>query len=288
MLFRSCRSVFLVLVLLLTAGAPARRPFLWKVQSDSGTVYLFGSIHAAKPEMYPLDPRVYQAFDAADKLVLEADISGEKIFALAGQMMARAMYPPEDSLAKHLRPATYARAQTELTKLGLPFDQFKPWFLAMMLEAVTLESSGLSMQHGMELHFLARAQGGKPILELEGAEAQIALLDNLTDEQQDVFLLRTIDSLETVAESLEKLLAAWTAGDDKALAAFLEESLQDTPAFGPVYRKLLDDRNQRMAAKIAEYLATDQTYFVVVGAGHLVGEHGLLRLLAQRYKINQL
>lgn len=29
--------------------------FLWKVTSDAGTAYLYGSIHLATPEMYPLD-----------------------------------------------------------------------------------------------------------------------------------------------------------------------------------------------------------------------------------------
>lgn len=269
-------------------GADAKRPFLWKVQSDQGTVYLFGSIHAAKPEMYPLDERVYRVFDESETLALEVDISNEKIFAMAGQMMTRAMYPPEDNLANHLTPAAYAKATAALGKLGLPIDQFKPWFLAMMLEALSLESAGLGMQHGMELHFIARGAGRKPILELEGAEAQIALLDGLTDPQQELFLIQIIDNLDKLGESIEKMLTAWNAGDAHQLARFLQESLKDSPEFVPVYRKLFDDRNQRMAVRIAEYLKTGRTHFVVVGAGHLVGEGGLLELLGKQYKVTQL
>ena len=43
---------------------------------------------------------------------------------------------------------------------------------------------------------------------------------------------------------------------------------------------LLDDRNVAMAKKVRRYLKdAKRTYFVVVGAGHLVGEKGLVALL---------
>ena len=51
--------------------------------------------------------------------------------------------------------------------------------------------------------------------------------------------------------------------------------------------KLFDDRNRQMAQKIDGYLATGQTHFIVVGAGHLVGETGLLKLLARKYRVTQ-
>jgi uncharacterized protein YbaP (TraB family) len=44
-----------------------------------------------------------------------------------------------------------------------------------------------------------------------------------------------------------------------------------------------------MAEKIEEFLADDEIYFVVVGAGHLVGENGLINLLKnQGYETEQL
>jgi uncharacterized protein YbaP (TraB family) len=54
-------------------------------------------------------------------------------------------------------------------------------------------------------------------------------------------------------------------------------------------KRLLTDRNYKMAGKIEQYLTTDNTYFVVVGAGHLVGDEGIVRLLQTKgYKTRQL
>ena len=37
-----------------------------------------------------------------------------------------------------------------------------------------------------------------------------------------------------------------------------------------------------MAEKIEEYLKTESTYFVVVGAAHLTGEKGIVALLREK------
>jgi uncharacterized protein YbaP (TraB family) len=45
-----------------------------------------------------------------------------------------------------------------------------------------------------------------------------------------------------------------------------------------------------MSEKINDYLQTDKTYFVVVGAAHIIGKDGILDLLfkLKKYSIKQL
>jgi len=43
--------------------------------------------------------------------------------------------------------------------------------------------------------------------------------------------------------------------------------------------KLFDERNQQIAAKIEPLLKSNEPAFVVVGAGHLIGKNGILKLL---------
>jgi uncharacterized protein YbaP (TraB family) len=53
--------------------------------------------------------------------------------------------------------------------------------------------------------------------------------------------------------------------------------------------KLLDDRNTAMTAKIEHFLQTPKSYFVAVGAGHLVGEQGILSQLQRKsFRVEQL
>jgi uncharacterized protein YbaP (TraB family) len=43
-----------------------------------------------------------------------------------------------------------------------------------------------------------------------------------------------------------------------------------------------------MADKIDRYLTQNSVYFVVVGAGHLIGDQGIVKLLEKRgYKVTQ-
>jgi len=53
-------------------------------------------------------------------------------------------------------------------------------------------------------------------------------------------------------------------------------------------KKLLDDRNVTMAAKVDEYLKGKDPVFVVVGAAHIVGDKGIAKLLRDKgYKVEQ-
>ena len=56
-----------------------------------------------------------------------------------------------------------------------------------------------------------------------------------------------------------------------------------------MYKAMFFDRNVKMALKLEELLKTKQSYFVIVGAGHLVGKKGILKLLNKGdYVIRQL
>jgi uncharacterized protein len=53
--------------------------------------------------------------------------------------------------------------------------------------------------------------------------------------------------------------------------------------------KLFDDRNTAMTAKIERFLQTPKIYFVAVGAGHLVGNQGILSQLRRKnFRVEQL
>jgi len=65
--------------------------------------------------------------------------------------------------------------------------------------------------------------------------------------------------------------------------------LTDEKRFYPIYEKLIIIRNRNMVSKIENYLQSKGTYFVVVGAGHLIGSKGIVQLLKDRgYSVEQL
>jgi uncharacterized protein YbaP (TraB family) len=266
------------------------RPFLWTVKSDTAVVHLLGSLHLARPELYPLDKRIYEAFDKSDTLAVEADIGGEQMLAAGLMMLQKGGYPPGESLSQNISKETYELTRQRLTKLGLPaepFDRLKPWMVAMTLTVLELQKLGLQPEHGIDLHFLNRARGKIPIHELESAAAQINMLDGLTAAEQEVFLRYSLQDVDNLAEHMDEIMSAWKRGDTDKMTEYLLSAVKKEPGLQPIYTKLFDDRNRAMAEKIEQYLKTDKTWFVIVGAGHLVGETGLIRLLGKKYPVKQ-
>ncbi|HUJ09725.1 MAG TPA: TraB/GumN family protein [Verrucomicrobiae bacterium] len=267
--------------------------FLWKVTAAKGTAYLLGSIHAAKPDLYPLNPQIEQAFATSDVLVVEANVGdAQNLLGMLGQTMAQGMYPSDDNIEKHLAPATMTMLTNALDKLGLPltfFESCRPWFLAMTIPMLQLQQAGFTAENGLDMHFITEANATqKPILELEGGEAQIQLMSGLSSQEQELLLESTIEQMDTTIADVEKVIAAWRRGDAAAIDKLMNHQLQEEPKFKPIFKKLIEDRNRGMAEKLAGYLNTSKTYFVVVGAGHLVGQDGLVHLLAQKYKVMQM
>ncbi|MDD4194832.1 MAG: TraB/GumN family protein [Syntrophorhabdaceae bacterium] len=56
-----------------------------------------------------------------------------------------------------------------------------------------------------------------------------------------------------------------------------------------VYKKIMTDRNRNMTKRISTYLKSGGRVFVVVGAGHMVGDEGIIELLRKEgYRVDQL
>ncbi len=265
--------------------------FLWKVQSGRSTVYLLGSIHFLKEDSYPLNPSIENAYESSDNLVVEANIYELGKLDLKG-LTDRAFYKNDDNVEKHLSPETYRLLKQEGETLGMPVELIrmqKPWFLALSLEAMELMRLGYEPQYGVDYHFLAKAQGKKRILELESLDEQLNLLSGFSDEEQEQFLLYTLKTLSSMGRQVEGLVRAWKSGDPQALESIVADAVTQDASMAPVFGKLFEERNVGMTSRIEEYLRSGGTYFVIVGAGHLVGRKGIIQLIKDKgYSVEQL
>jgi uncharacterized protein YbaP (TraB family) len=267
------------------------KSFLWKAQSGASAVYILGSIHLLKKENYPLNPKIETAFDKSDNLVVEANIQDQSKMNTQ-TIMERGFYPLNDNLAAHVSPETYESVKSEAAKMGLPLemiDRQKPWILSMSLEALGLMKQGYDPAYGADNYFLSKATGRKKILELESLDEQINLLANLSDREQELLLLLTLKDLQNAAREVDQVVQAWKSGDTKGMEAVMTKSFKEDPQLVPIHERLIYDRNRKMVSKIEEYLKGKGTYFVVVGAGHLVGEKGIIETLRKKgYPVEQL
>ncbi len=290
-------SVFFVLALLessifprVSLSAP-QKSFLWKLQSKANTVYVLGSLHYSKKEVYPLSERIEKAFAESEILVVEANVNDMKKLDIQ-KLATRAFYPENDTLEKHVSPEIYERVVKETEGLGIPVQLLakqKPWFLAMTLVALESLKLGFDPNLGMDKYFLSKAEGRKKISELESLDYQIDLLSSFSETDQELLLLYTLKDLRVLEQEMERLTAAWTSGDTKSMESIVTRSVSEDQRLSPVFEKVIYERNTKMASKIEDFLRMGTTCFIIVGAGHLVGDRGILEILKGKgYLVEQL
>lgn len=264
-------------------AAAARTPVLmWQVRSPTATVYLLGSVHVGSADAYPLDPRIERAFAESDTLVLEVPLDEAAMANAAAIMQQRGLYAPPDSLDKHLDPATLAKLKTAIEATGMPvqpFMQMRPWFVAMTIALLRLQADGFEPKYGIDVHFHAAGKD-KRFHALETIEAQAGLLSGMPVKLQVDNLRQTLEELDQAGPMMRAAFAAWRRGDGAAIDELMLGPFRKR--YPALYRRLFVDRNRRMAKAVTRLLAGKGTSFVVVGAGHLVGNDSIIRMLTTR------
>jgi len=269
----------------------SQKCFLWRVQSKASTVYLLGSIHIFIKESYPLSREIENAFDQSDILAVETNIADIGKIDVQ-KLIEIAFYPEGDSLERHVSKETYELVKKELGGLGiLPelMNKQKPWFLAATLASLELLKLGYDPNSGIDMYFLSKAKGKKRITELESLDDQFNLLSNFSDQDQESFLLYTVKDSNMLGREVDQLVHAWSSGDTKGVESIMTRSVNEDRRLSSIYERLVYERNINMALKIEDLLRGKETCFVVVGAGHLVGEKGIVeKLKSKGYLIEQL
>jgi len=273
--------IFLFAVFTQDSLSQSKKSFLWKVQSKTNTVYVLGSIHYLKKETYPLDEKIEKAFDQSNILGVEANVDNVSKTDVQ-KLVESAFYSGDETLEKHLSPEAYELVKKQLTELGASLEaanKYRPWFLALSLASIEIVKLGFDPNYGIDRYFLSKAAEKKKIVELESLEYQINLFSAFSEKDQELFLLYTLKDIKVLEQELDKLIKAWTAGDDKGIELIMTKSIKEDKKLIPIYEKLVIERNRKMVSKIEEYLKEKETFFVVVGAGHLVGNQGIIELL---------
>ncbi|HEX5220914.1 MAG TPA: TraB/GumN family protein [Verrucomicrobiae bacterium] len=262
---------------------------LWEVKGKSKTVFLLGSLHLMKKNMYPLDAPIENAYKNADIVVFETDMAAMESPEFALKLMKEATYPEGETLKKNLPEATYSMLVSNLQATvgsAEPFEKFKPWMVAVTLIALELQKLGFSAEKGIDKHFYARArEDQKSIQELEAPEEQLKLLTSLNDIEAGDFLGQSLSEMAVWRTQFSAMVEAWRVGDTKGLEKILTESFERYPA---LEKKFLTSRNEKWLGKIEKLLQGDKNVLIVVGAAHLAGTDSVVDLLTRKgFKVEQ-
>lgn len=278
------------LLLLFVAAQAARADApVWQASKGDNSVFLGGTIHLLRSRDYPLPGAFETAYQASDRLVFEIDQSQMMDMAVQARMMQQLTYQDERTLQSVLDEETYTALTSYAESAGLPMammQKFKPGMLLSTLSLIEFQSRGFTPQ-GVDAYFNARAVGdGKTLGELETIDQQIAMLASMGEGYESEFVAYSLRDLESVGDAIEDLVTAWRAGDQASLEAqFIQPMREEAP---DLYDSMLVDRNNNWIPQIEAMFEAPGTEFVLVGAAHLIGEHGILAMLSERgYEVSR-
>jgi uncharacterized protein YbaP (TraB family) len=273
------RRLLLGLLLALLAGAlpAAGSPTVWKVQGKHSTVYLFGSVHVLSPTVVWRDDKIEDLIHSADTFMFETALDQQAVTQL---VESQGSLPPGESLRAMLPPVYQKDLDADLATIGIPeagLDGRRPWLAGLGMAAIKMTKGG-GQPTGPDIQLSQEALSrGKPIRYFETIEQQMALLvptdKKLELEEFEAFL----KDFQNETMDVQPMVDAWLKGDDDALEALLMKNLGKHPG---ARKAMFDDRNHRWVVTLKDILDNDSgTFFVTVGAGHLLGKTGVPALL---------
>jgi len=275
----------------LSASDP-QKSFLWKIQSNKNTLFLLGSVHMASKDIYPLSRIIEDSFSKTSVLAVELNENKVNPEEMQQMIVSQGMYSDGDSIKAHISTELFNILEKFLADNKIQntdLYKYKPGILSMILSSIHARNLGYTTEFGIDHYFIKKAeQQNKLIVELESMEEQLSLFVNMPNES--LMLQYTLDELSTMNNEFDDMLKYWKYGDHKKLNQLtILEPLQKHPELEPIFEKLFFARNRRMTDRIVGFLESKQTYFVIVGAGHLIGSSGIVELLRKRhYSVKQL
>ena len=301
------------LVLAVYDGADAgSQGLLWKVTNGKNTLYLLGTVHVDRSNVYPFHKSLRAALASAQTVIFELDFNDQEGLA---EFAAMQTYSDGTTLKDHISPELYASTVQVFADLGMSEEAvaaYKPWALANSLMSLATQdetTTGAPMAIDLYLNSAA-VNAGKQIDAVETYAFQGGIFDTLSPEYQEAYLAGYVnlalidDTLEMTEEQkkelqeameyqekqMDAMMETWKAGD----AAAFEESFDKAAVLestDELNSRLFTDRDPNMIEYAAKLLEREgeNTFFLAVGAGHMVDPGGIVGgLRALGYTVEEL
>jgi len=237
--------------------------------------YIFGTFHAICPtEMIPLES-LDTYLTQTDQLVMEIDMDDP---AEMQQMIKAVMIADGKTIKDFLTAEQFAKVD-EMVKNALGYSaenvkMIKPAMLTVLVLTSPKLIGCTTTAYDVSLMKNAAAKQ-KPIFGLETVASQSQVIDSLPIDRQAKDLYEMASDVQKSINDLKKLMAAYKSRDPEQLHELTKNQMKDDEKF---LARLIDDRNAAWIPKL-EATFKEKPTFVAVGAGHLGGSKGVIKLL---------
>ena len=252
---------------------------LWKIEGDGvqkGS-YLFGTMHLIEKEYFLFPAKLEKAFSKADVLVMELPGLPNQLEAMKYLKLENETFFDYFSTAQSDSIIDWVTTHIGMSEESFRknFTNLKPFAVSQL--ATQVHFIGKTESYEMTFDKLARENGMK-IRGLETVAEQMKIFDDLSREQQAEMVMSSVRKPKEGIEMTRETMQIYSRQEVDSLYMMIEEQGE---LFSEEQAVFLDDRNKKWIPQIEAYIKENRT-FIAVGAGHLGGPNGVIRLLEER------
>ena len=259
---------------------PLEKSLLWQISGNGLTKpsYLYGTIHMICKDDASLGDSLISAIQRSDRVYFEVDMDNlmEMLSAFKDFKMRN-----DTTLADLLSKEDYEKVKEYMGRKSglLPFSQLETY--KPMLASSLLMESGIGCEESVAMEQLILEEAKKNKKRVDGLETmsyQASIFDSIPYKLQAEQLLKYVNDSGSKSEAdkqFEEMIEAYKAQDIEKLGEFVQT---DDGGLGNYEDILIYNRNRNWVEKLKKVMP-EKSLTIAVGAGHLAGEKGLIKLL---------
>lgn len=258
-------------------------------KGDGPASHIFGTMHVSDPRalawVKQIEPVVLRSRRVAtENHEMDAEKPGLPLFKFFAMMVAK----PDELLSNYLKPdeiERVANAAAPLLSLSpAAVTRLRPWILFLMLSLSPCDMRRTISEDFVDRIIERRAVAeGLPLHNLESVDDMIAALTAPAMETQIDLLRSALNTLDMVEDMQETSLRMLDRGETGLLFALARDTSLPTlkyPESFDIFVKTAIDQRNEIFFRNALPLVEKGGAFIAVGALHLPGEKGLVKMFA--------
>lgn len=251
-----------------------KESLLWELISPSGTKnYVYGSIHLQDKRVFCYTDAVLAHLEQVDQFATEVDmdqmdpIRWQQVFSLPADENLKSLIGP-----KHFKRLLHFNHRF----LHYPTNQLERLSPFVVINLMSQAYFSKDQPMNLDTFFFESArQMGKQLSGLEHFEEQLSYVLRMSLAEQT-------KALKTALKNISKLKKQY----DQALLHYQNQLINDLyqqtrKSLGKWRKLMINERNMKMAERF-DQLTEKESLMAVIGAAHLPGKYGVLRLLKQK------
>ena len=281
------KKLILNVSLLFVCFSSIQAQLLWKISGNGlkHPSYLFGTHHLIPLQFLDSVPGLYKAFNSCEMVVGEMVMSNVDATT---KIQQAAIMPNHIKMSDLLNEEEYKMIDNELKsvlKMGLKeLSIMNPSLILTLYEMEMYKKlTGYKDETQSDSYFqLVATEKGKKVIGLENIDQQIKILfGNGSLERQADLLVETIQQKDSILNEIQTLNKLYKSGKIEELIKLSKQKGSITDFSDEEYSVLVDNRNADWITKLPTFFY-ESSCFIAVGALHLGGEKGLIKLLEKQ------